>query len=288
MAASTNKNLVPVKEIDFLDQDPPLRGQNYVCLSFISPEEVIKKKEVYFFEEFLKHITSDMTEFFANLSSKYPDDAGTLKTIKERYSYLFDRNSVMNEFNFFVDRSSADLEDTYYKSNDFQTSIRGLKVRGVFDTIREAEIRAQVLKKLDDKFHVYVAQVGCWCPWSPNPDDIANQEYAETQLNTMMKNYKDNQETKDVFYQERKREMQFANTKAKIEEKDAWMQRKEEDIPEDTASTSTLQESIPPLEEVITSTPTPEIPLPTPEDTPTPSPEMPLQEQNIDISSGAL
>ena len=243
MSTSLNKNLVPVKEVDFLDQDPPLRGQNYVCVSFISPEDVIKKKEVYFFEEFLKHISGDMTEFFENLALKYPDDAGTLKTIKERYSYLFDKTTVQNEYNFFVDNNSANLEEEYYKANDFQTSIRGLKVRGVFDTIREAEIRAQVLKKLDDKFHVYVAQVGCWCPWSPNPDDISNQEYAETQLNTMMKKYKDNQETKDVFYQERKREMQFANTKAKIEEQDAWMQQKEAAVSEQSATEPSTEQS---------------------------------------------
>jgi len=227
-----SQKLVPVKEADFLDQDPQLRGQNYVCVSFISPEDVIKKKEIYFFEEFLKHISADMSVFFDNLAEKYKEDAGTLKTIKERYSYLFDRSTIQNEYNFFVDTNSANMEEEYYKSNNFQTSIRGLKVRGVFDTMREAEIRSQVLKKIDDKFHVYVAQVGCWCPWSPNPDDITNQEYAETQLNTMMKTYKDNQETKDVFYQERKRELQFANTQAKLEEKDAWLENKETTVQE--------------------------------------------------------
>jgi hypothetical protein len=35
---------------------------------------------------------------------------------------------------------------------------------------------------MDNKFNVYV-QGGCWCPWSPNPDDITDQEYAETNLN---------------------------------------------------------------------------------------------------------
>lgn len=263
-----SQTLVPVKEADFLDQDPPLRGQNYVCVSFISPEDVIKKKEVYFFEEFLKHISTDMSVFFDNLAEKYKEDVGTLKTIKERYSYLFDRSTIQNEYNFFVDTNSANMEEEYYKSNNFQTSIRGLKVRGVFDTMREAEIRSQVLKKIDDKFHVYVAQVGCWCPWSPNPDDITNQEYAETQLNTMMKTYKDNQETKDVFYQDRKRELQFANTQAKLEEKDAWLENKEagpstESVPdlptEAVADVPTEVVTEVPIE-VVTETPTEVVP----------------------------
>lgn len=234
--ASINQNLVSVKDMDFLDQDPPLRGQNFVCLSFISPEEVIKKKDCYFFEQFMKDITVDMNDFFDKLTEKYAEDAGTLKTIKERYSYLFDKEHIVDEYNFFINKQGAALEEEYFKQNNFQTSIRGLKVRGVFDTLREAEIRSQVLKKLDDKFNVYVAQVGCWCPWSPNPEDIEQQEYAETQLNTMMKHYKDNQDKKDVFYQERKRDLQFAQTKTKIEEEDAWLANKE-------ASTSGTQET---------------------------------------------
>jgi len=228
----SKENLVPVREVDYLDQDPPLRGQNYVCLSFVSPEDVIKKKEVYFFEEFLKGFSADMSEWFANMSAKFPEETDTLKGIKERYSYVFDASKMVDEYHFFVNNNNARLDDEYHKMNDFQTSIRGLKVRGVFDTIREAEVRAQVLKKLDDKFNVYVAQVGCWCPWSPNPDDIGDQEYAETHLNTMMKKYKENQDKRDVFYMERKRDLQFSNTAKKLDAEDPWMSNK----PDDTTS----------------------------------------------------
>lgn len=228
-----NANLVSVREADYLDQDPPLRGQNYVCLSFVSPEDVIKKKEVYFFEEFMKSFSSDMTDWFENMSQKYPDNADSLRVIKERYSYVFDREALVDEYMFFVNTNSAQLEDEYFKKNDFHTSIRGIKVRGVFDSLREAEIRAQVLKKMDDKFNVYVAQVGCWCPWSPNPDDITNQEYAETHLNTMMKKYKENQEKRDQFYMDRKRDLQFTKTTKTITEEDPWMAQKN-----DGASTS--------------------------------------------------
>jgi hypothetical protein len=226
------QNTIPVTEYDFLDQDPALRSQNYVCLSFVSPEEVLKKKEVYFFEEFVKTFSSEITEFVDRMMEKYVDDADALKSIKDRYSYLFNRENMIEEYNFFVNSHSNELEDAYYKQNNFQTSIRGLKVRGVFDTLKEAEIRAQVLKRMDDKFHVYVAQVGCWCPWSPNPEDIQSSEYAETHLNTLMKHYKTNQEKKDAFYQERKRDMQFSNVTKKIEEKDAWMASKETEVPD--------------------------------------------------------
>lgn len=225
--------LTTVQDGDFLDQDPPLRNQNYVCLSFISPEDVIKKKEMYFFESFLKNFSEEMKEFFSHMQAKYPAEVDMLKNIQERYSYVVDPEKINDEFQFYLSTKGSHLEDEYYQKNDFQTTIRGIKVRGVFDTLREAEIRAQVLKKIDDKFHVYVAQVGCWCPWSPNPDDIANQEYAETHLNTMVRQYKENQEKRDLFFQERKRDMQFSTVQKNMEKSDPWSERQAEgDVPQ--------------------------------------------------------
>ena len=78
--------------------------------------------------------------------------------------------------------------------------------------MKEAEIRSQVLKKLDSNFNVYVGQVGSWLPWNPNPDTIEDQEYSETHLNTLVKKYKENQTKKDIFYEERKRDLQQAAT----------------------------------------------------------------------------
>lgn len=224
------KQLVPTREADFLEQDPPLRGQNYVCLSFISPEDILKKKELYFMEKFLESFSKDMNEFFTRLAEKYTEEVDMLNTIKDRYSYVFDGQRIQNEFQYFTSTNGSELESTFHEQNDFQTSIRGLKIRGTFDTLKEAEIRAQVLKRIDDKFHVYIAQVGCWCPWSPNPDEIADQEYAETHLNTLMKSYKENQAKKDVFFEERKRELQFMKTKEKLEDKDPWTKKAEAEV----------------------------------------------------------
>ena len=198
---------VAVKEQDYLDQDPSLRGQNYVCLSFISPEDVINRKQDFMFGKFLGFFVDEMKEFFANLELKYQEEADIIRNIKERYPYVFDLASIADEYNFFVGKNGEQLEKEYLEKNNFQTTIRGIKVRGTFETLKEAEVRAQVLKRLDDRFHVYVAEVGCWCPWSPNPDDIQNQEYAETELNTLMRGYKENQTKKDEFYHKRKEEL---------------------------------------------------------------------------------
>jgi hypothetical protein len=234
-------NRVAVKEQDYLDQDPPLRGQNYVCLSFISPEDVINRKQDFLFGKFMGFFVSEMNEFFANLALKYQEEADIIRNIKERYPYVFDVSTIADEYNFFVGKNGEQLEKEYLEKNNFQTTIRGIKVRGTFETLKEAEVRAQVLKRMDDRFHVYVAEVGCWCPWSPNPDDIQNQEYAETELNTLMKGYKENQTKKDEFYHKRKDELAALKRKqiqvsditattqpetpSKLEDEDPWMAR---------------------------------------------------------------
>ena len=36
------------KYIDLLDEDKSIAGQKFVCLSFISPEHILKQKDMYF------------------------------------------------------------------------------------------------------------------------------------------------------------------------------------------------------------------------------------------------
>ena len=42
------------KYVDLLEEDKPIAGQKFVCVSFCSPEKILKEKEIFFFEEFLK------------------------------------------------------------------------------------------------------------------------------------------------------------------------------------------------------------------------------------------
>ena len=40
---------------DYLDEDEPINGQKYALVSFLSPENVLEKKEQFFFERFLQN-----------------------------------------------------------------------------------------------------------------------------------------------------------------------------------------------------------------------------------------
>jgi hypothetical protein len=206
--ASSSTELVDTKTKDYLDTDPELRGQKYVCLSFISPEDAIKRKEVVFFKKFLGAFSGDLETLFTNLKAKLGDEVVELiDGLKQRYDYVFEETALGDEYEFYKEVNSEKLEREYLETNKFQTTIRGIKVRGTYETLLEARNRAEVIKKFDPNHDVYVASVGCWCPWSPYAQDIADVEYSETQLNTLVKKYNENQAEKNEHYRMRRDDM---------------------------------------------------------------------------------
>ena len=72
--------------------------------------------------------------------------------------------SIVEHYDNFIYSNETKLNDEFDKENDFKTSVRGVKVRGVFRTQKEASIRAQVLQRMDDAHHIFVGQVGYWLP----------------------------------------------------------------------------------------------------------------------------
>jgi hypothetical protein len=202
--SSTSAKLVPVSEMDYLDEDKPIRNQNFVCLSFISPEDVILDKEVVFFSKYISAFSNEMNTLLSGLAEKYPNDASMIDVLRENSAHIFDPKELQEQYKFFKSVNGPVLESEYHEKCEFRTSMRGIKVRGVYDTLREAQVRAEVLKKMGDKFSIFVAAVGCWCPWSPNPEDLENQEYAESQLNTLMGKYKENVSNRDLVFEQRK------------------------------------------------------------------------------------
>ena len=139
----------------------------------------------------------------ANLSKNAADDLAVY--VKDNMRD-FKETGIQESYDNFMFKNRKKLEEEFFTKNEFRTSIRGLKVRGVYDTAAEAGARAKTLQKLDPYFNVYVGQMGFWLPWDPEPSEVADQEYAEDQLNTLMKNYKQNESQKEQLYEEQKRE----------------------------------------------------------------------------------
>lgn len=232
---------VSVQESDFLDQDPSIRGQNYVCLSFVSPEDIIVQKEAYFFNEYLQAFSTDLKDLFDNLTQKFqkeqPDVSDMFTNLASRYDALFAKTSLQEDFNVFKAANSDKLETEYLSKNNYRTTIRGLKVRGTYETLIEAQKRANAIKSFDNKFDVYVAEVGCWCPWSPNPTEIQNAEYAETELNTLVSKYKENLQSKEAYHKMRADEL-IKKVAAKNADRPA-IAAETEDVPSTTETETT-------------------------------------------------
>ena len=187
---STNINYV-----DLLEEDKPLSGQKFCCVSFISPENILKEKNHFFFEEFLKHYdfsksVEKFTQFLNFLSFKYSFDFDNV--MKDFQEYMksekdtFSKNYVRDEYKNFLDANEDRLDKEFNIAHDFQTSVRGFKNRGNYSTQEEAELRAKLLREVDPNHDIYVGPVGMWMPWEPEAYKTGRVEYLEDELNQLM------------------------------------------------------------------------------------------------------
>lgn len=237
----------------FLESDDEIRGQKYVCLSFLTPNRgILRNKDLFFFSKFLEFYAMDYkikaTESFvlaqlrdiqntlsdveiALANAEVTDASGATSVLKEQSEKItvargklsqkvsgdleahvkanladFKESSIVESYEKYMLVNRQRLEDEFHKANNFQTTMHGLKVRGVYPTAEQATARAKALNKKDPYFNVYVADVGEWLPWDPEPEDVQSSEYQSDELNKLMSAYKENAAKKDAFFEEEKRQ----------------------------------------------------------------------------------
>jgi hypothetical protein len=211
----TVNNLEKAKYVDLLDEDKPISGQKYVCLSFISPEDHIKNKELFYFEKFLKNFEfkktfEKYTQFLNFLAYKYNLDFNKLSKdmeefVEEEKENLF-LTTLDDEYKTFIDAKEEQLQKEYNELHQFQTNTRGIKVRGVFGSQEEAEMRCKMLREIDPNHDVYVGAVGMWMPFHPEAYKTGRVEYLEKDLNELMSHKKKNDEISKEQFKERVKE----------------------------------------------------------------------------------
>jgi hypothetical protein len=124
---------------DYLDNDEPINGQKYVCLSIL-----------------------------------------TNKSIK--------------------DLSSGEV----IKSDN---NAKGIKIRGVYNTMEEAKKRCEQIRQFDKVFNVFVGEIGAWLPWDDDPETAEEAVYAEEKLNQLMKSFKEQQIKAKEYHEIRKQHL---------------------------------------------------------------------------------
>ena len=182
------------KYVDLCDEDTPLAGQKFACLSFVSPEKILKKRDVYLFDQFVKQwdMAKSMEKYFEFLqfiSFKYKLNSENVVAdftdfVKEEDIKL-KATSVEDDFKNFIDKHEDRLNLQFQKEHAFQTSVRGLKVRGVYPSQEEAEMRCKKLRDSDPNHDIFVGPVGMWIPWDPDAYKTGRVEFMEEELNQL-------------------------------------------------------------------------------------------------------
>lgn len=221
-------------EEDFLHVDDPINGQKFVCLSFLSPENILKNKEIFVLNEFLnKFIMENNKDLIKKISSRHNLDEDNLLELTEKVDY----DKLNEKFLDFKYANNDELNDKFNEENDFRTNVRGIKIRGVYESRKEADIRAKVLSKTDKNHNVFVGQVGYWLPWDPSQADTdkLEAEYQEKGLNELMKKYNENVEAKNQHFADMKQEkmsnaINSKNISESLQDDDPWLNKvKEQD-----------------------------------------------------------
>ena len=224
---------------DFLEEDAEIAGQKFCLLSFLSPEKVLANKDLYMFGQFVKsyefqsrtkNLEAYLMKVVGDINGKLDAEANALdakdlsgaadvcrssrlrvdKLMDEYHQFVKTNERELKEsklkeaFDDYLFAHKSKLEDEFYAKNEFRTTVRGLKVRGVYASQAEAVARSKKLQRQDTLHNIFVGEVGKWLPWDPEPAEVSEQEYAEDQLNTLMKKYKENEEAREVFQREQR------------------------------------------------------------------------------------
>jgi hypothetical protein len=241
---------------DYLEVDNPIPGQNYVCLSFVSPETVIMDKQLFMFNKYMSQRCAEFENKLEEIVKEASDELRTSiqeKLVTELHeSMKYGYEAFKSKFEDFKYKYRDPLDKQFNNQCNFKTNVRGVKVRGVYDTVSEANSKAKELQRQDRSFHIFVGQVGSWLPWDPCADRVDNEEYLEEDLNTMMKKYKENEVARDMFYEDQKRdkikaameerlkaEQQQKENAEAMEEPDPWMKSKFVETAETTEAPTT-------------------------------------------------
>jgi hypothetical protein len=201
--------------IDYLDEDPEIPTQKYCVVSFISPEKVIKQKQEFMFEKFVEWMDYEwkikgLENFMAFLSKKYSVKIDDL--LKDAQEYVnvrkeeVKKTDIHEQYQIFLLKNEKDLQEMYDNKVEFRTNMRGVKVRRSFATVEETQMFAKVLQRRYPKDNLYIGKVGAWLPWDPSEHLMPEVEYAEKELNELMRKYKENESNKEMFFAEQREE----------------------------------------------------------------------------------
>lgn len=201
--------------VDYLDEDPEIPTQKYAIVSFLSPEKIIKKKDIWQMEEFLKWTDYDFKlkgqeKFLAFIAKKYnlkvDDVLADHHEFEKVHKDEIKKSDLWEQYQVFLLKFEKELQEKFDSAVNFQTNVRGVKIRRSFPTVEEAQVFAQALRRKYPKDNIFIGKVGCWLPWDPSEHLMPEVDYAEKELNEIMRKYKENEANKEMFFAQEREE----------------------------------------------------------------------------------
>jgi hypothetical protein len=207
------------KYIDVLAEDPPIVGQKYVSISFISPEKILKNRELFFFEQFVKQwdiieARKEMMDFVHYISYNY--GIANEELLKEYDAFIKDttgkvkkheKTTIEEDYANFLDVNQDKLQIEFDAENSYRTTVRGIKIRGAYATEEIARMKCKELRELDPDNNITFGEVGKWLAWDPDLYNTGNVEYLEPELNQLYQEKIKNEAKAKSYFEQRKMDM---------------------------------------------------------------------------------
>jgi hypothetical protein len=199
--------------IDYLEEDAEIPTQRYAVISFLSPEKVIKQKAEFTNEKFVEWLEYDwkatgMENYALFLSKKYSlkieDLFKDLEEFRKVHNEAIKKTDIHEKWEVFMLKNEKDIDTEFSEKVEFRTNVRGVKVRRVFANLEETQMYAKVLQRRFPNDNLYIGKVGAWLPWDPSEHLMPEVEYAEKELNELMRKYKENEVNREMFFEEEK------------------------------------------------------------------------------------
>ena len=229
-------------EKDYLVVDPGVPGQEWCVLSFIRPEDLARKRELFYMHHYLgeqvnEYLAASVQDMSRRINAEFfkamEDRIEKLKESKNenhqvianemyeiRKSLECDENKLaemclhahgkdpedtLAQFDAFKLRRAEKLDEEFDQQHGKQTSVMGIKFSGAYPFQEAAVERAKFLaENVESGVHHYVAQSFHWCPFDPDPNGIKDQRYLNKDLNEIMKRKQENQELVNQQFKQRK------------------------------------------------------------------------------------
>ena len=204
------------KYVDLMSEDKTIPGQKFGCFSFICPEHILKQRELFIFERFVKNwnMSKSMEKFneFTNfLAFKYNLNVEKVIAdfndfVKEEEDNIKKESAIYDDWKNFLDKNEESLNAEFNRTHEFQTSVRGFKSRGNFGTQEEAENYAKTLRQDDPDFDIFVGPIGVWMPIDMPAYKAGKTEYLEPTLNKLFEEKHKNEEMAKKEFNDRVKE----------------------------------------------------------------------------------